>query len=179
MEIRPGTASDLAACAGLDASYTTDYTWQIAADVSSPASPDELVMRFRIVRLPRQRAVVQPAVLPELGSAWDRFDLFIVAAGQSPAGYLLAAEVRRRAAVAALVVDKPHRRAGLGTRMLAGAVEWARSCGLRGVVAPVPLRNYPAISFLRSRGFRVSGYNESHYDGRDIAVYLALDFEDA
>ncbi len=49
LRLRPGGEADLAACAALDATYTTEYIWQL----DTRAEPDEWRTSFRLVRLPR------------------------------------------------------------------------------------------------------------------------------
>lgn len=49
LRLRPGGEADLAACAALDAAYTTEYIWQL----DTRTEPDEWRTSFRLVRLPR------------------------------------------------------------------------------------------------------------------------------
>jgi len=76
-----------------------------------------------------------------------------------------------------LMVAAAHRRRGIGTRLLAGAVDWARSAGVRKLELHVFPHNEGAIALYESFGFRREGHRRGHYrrDGEDVdAVLMAL-----
>ncbi|MBA2385279.1 MAG: GNAT family N-acetyltransferase, partial [Actinobacteria bacterium] len=76
-----------------------------------------------------------------------------------------------------LMVAAAHRRRGIGTRLLAGAVDWARSAGVRKLELHVFPHNEGAIALYESFGFRREGLRRGHYrrDGEDVdAVLMAL-----
>lgn len=62
---------------------------------------------------------------------------------------------RRRAHVEVVVVDQGHRRAGVGTALMAGAADWARSRQADELVLTVWTGNRAAEGFYRSLGYEV------------------------
>ncbi len=58
MLLRTAKISDLATCAALDASYTTEVSWQIAEEYFVRGVSSEMVVGLRSVQLPRPRSVV-------------------------------------------------------------------------------------------------------------------------
>ena len=62
---------------------------------------------------------------------------------------------RRRAHVEALVVDRDHRRAGIGTALMVAAATWAREHGAVEVVLTVWAGNNGAEAFYESLGYGV------------------------
>jgi ribosomal protein S18 acetylase RimI-like enzyme len=62
---------------------------------------------------------------------------------------------RRRAHVEALVVDERHRRAGVGTALMAAATGWARERGAKEVVLTVWAGNAVAEAFYARLGYQV------------------------
>ncbi len=61
----------------------------------------------------------------------------------------------RRAHVEALVVDRAHRRAGVGTALMATATAWARERGAQEVVLTVWAGNKAAEAFYARLGYRL------------------------
>lgn len=62
---------------------------------------------------------------------------------------------RRRAHVEALVVDRHHRRAGIGTALMSAASTWARDRGAAEVVLTVWAGNAAAEAFYKRLGYGV------------------------
>jgi ribosomal protein S18 acetylase RimI-like enzyme len=62
---------------------------------------------------------------------------------------------RRRAHVEALVVDRPHRRAGIGTALMGAAAAWALERGAVEVVLTVWAGNVGAEAFYQQLGYAV------------------------
>lgn len=62
---------------------------------------------------------------------------------------------RRRAHIEALVVDRRHRRAGIGTALMAAAAAWARERGATEVVLTVWAGNAAAEAFYARLGYGV------------------------
>ena len=62
---------------------------------------------------------------------------------------------RRRAHVEALVVDRAHRRAGVGTALMAAATAWARSRGTSEILLTVWAGNAAGEAFYERLGYRV------------------------
>jgi GNAT superfamily N-acetyltransferase len=174
MRLRTAQLSDVVACGALDASYTTEHTWQVNEERPLRPGALELSVTLRAVRLPRPRSVVPPDATPELEAEWSHADLFVVVEEEDvPTGYLCARAEPEGAWVRRLVVDKPRRRSGVATTLLGAAREWAAYNGLGRLLVAVPTRNHPAICLFRSRGYTICGYNERHFRDGEIAIYLA------
>ena len=62
---------------------------------------------------------------------------------------------RRRAHIEALVVDRLHRRAGIGTALMSAASAWARERGATELVLTVWAGNAAAEGFYERLGYRV------------------------
>ena len=62
---------------------------------------------------------------------------------------------RRRAHVEALIVDQQHRRAGIGTALMAAATSWAPDRGAIEIVLTVWAGNIAAEGFYHRLGYRV------------------------
>jgi RimJ/RimL family protein N-acetyltransferase len=73
-----------------------------------------------------------------------------------------------------LMVAATHRRRGIGRSLLATAVTWARSSGIRKLELHVFPWNEPAIRLYESFGFEPEGVRRGHYsrDGADVDALL-------
>ena len=89
-------------------------------------------------------------------------------------GYVVAAGAPRdaQAYLRTLVVDRRYRRAGIGARLLAEAKRWAARQGADCLIADAPARNFPALRLLQKTGFAFCGFNDSCYDGNEVAVFF-------
>lgn len=178
MFLRTAKISDIAACAALDASYTTTASWQISEERPARGQSSPLIVELRRVELPRPRSVVPPDPTEDLAAEWETRDLFLVAEDERVIGYLCATLEKHCGWITRLVVDKPHRRSGVATALLAATGDWARENDLKWLLAAAPTKNYPVIALLRARGYHICGYNERHFANGDIALYLAHDIAD-
>ncbi|MBC7223194.1 MAG: GNAT family N-acetyltransferase [Anaerolineae bacterium] len=172
MEIRPAQLEDLPACAQLDGSYQTDWVWQMEAHSHGA----ETRVAFRPMRLPRTLTVPYP--LDEIVLEWDwrHEECFLVAEEDDEILGCLDMRIQpweRLGWIYHLVVDRSHRRRGLGTALLRAGMEWAREEGLRSVMLQVATKNYPAIQFAQRRGFTFCGYSDLYFASRDIALFFA------
>jgi ribosomal protein S18 acetylase RimI-like enzyme len=167
--IRPALSADLAACRDFDGTYTTDYVWQM----ESRAANGEISVCFRHVRLPRSMRVEYPRTAEALMADWRLRDGFLIAERDGyRLGYvsLSALAALRAAQVGDLMVRREHRRAGVGTALIAGAMSWARERDLKRIIVEVQTKNHPAISLLNKLGFTFCGFNDRHYLNQDIAI---------
>jgi putative acetyltransferase len=76
-----------------------------------------------------------------------------------------------------LMVAQDARGHGIGTGLLAAAVEWAREAGIRKLELHVFPWNEPAMRLYEKFGFGREGYRKAHYrrDGEDVdAVLMAF-----
>lgn len=64
--------------------------------------------------------------------------------------------------------DAAWRRSGLASALLTWLQSRAKELGLRGITVETQSTNYPAVSFYRARGFRLSGLHESLYSNEDV-----------
>lgn len=76
----------------------------------------------------------------------------------------------RHVADLGLMVAAGHRRRGIGTALLAAAVEWARAAEVRKLELHVFPHNDAAIGLYKQFGFRQEGLRKGHY--RRGAEYL-------
>ncbi len=173
VKIRSGQESDFARCLALDASFETDYVWQ----VDNHAQAKEIEIAFHTVRLPRAMVVPYPRTRKQLTTAWQSCEAMLVA--EDAAGALLGYVVlARRAAQAAawisdLVVAKKMRRQGIGRALLAEATQWARTENSSWLIAEAQTKNYPALSFYQKQGLSFCGFQDRYYPNQDIAVFLS------
>jgi len=174
--IRPAGLDDLNLCLALDPSYSTESVWQM--DLHS--EDGQRAMTFRTVRLPRSMHVAYPRDRDQLVASWKRCDGFLVALQpetltEGIIGYVALTTHAAEGAtwVSDLVVEREHRRRGVGTALLNAAVAWAKSRGLRQALVEVQTKNHPAICFCEKLGFAFCGFNDRYYANQDIAVFFA------
>lgn len=86
----------------------------------------------------------------------------------------------RHVADLGLMVAQPVRGKGIGRMLLAEAVVWARSAGIRKLELHVFPWNEPALRLYESFGFEREGYRRRHYerDGEYVdAILMAYEVE--
>lgn len=179
LTLRTARLSDIAICGALDASYSTEHSWQLMQERAQTHSSAVVVLTLRVVRLPRARSVLPPEPTAQLEAEWGDTDLFLVAEIDHVVGYSCVTVLRDTAWLTRIVVDTPHRRTGIASSLLTATRQWARENGFSCVLAAAPAKNYPAVSLLRANGYKICGYNERHYSTGEVALYLALDLPDA
>ena len=171
--VRPALSSDLDPLAAFDLGYSTDYVWQMEAhDESGLVSAN-----FRQVRLPRSMRVNVPHEPKRLTEAWARRVCFLVAEdGEQRPGYvnLTLAPTPGTGWIGDLVVERRHRRTGVGSVLLAAAGQWARGNGLQRLVLETQTKNHPAICFAQKNGLAYCGYNDRYYANQDVALFFGM-----
>ena len=89
----------------------------------------------------------------------------------------------RHVADVGLMVAATHRRRGIASALLAGAVDWARAVGVRKLELHVFPHNAPAIALYERLGFAREGYRRAQYrrtSGEYVdAILMALDVQAA
>ncbi len=170
--VRPAELTDLNVCLTLDPSYTTESVWQM------DLQRDEIQMAvvFRTVRLPRSMRVAYPRDRDQLIAQWRQCDGFLVADESGRlAGYAaLSAQAAEDAAwIKDLVVERTHRRQGMGRLLLEAAGAWAKARGLHRLLIEMQTKNYPAICFCEKHGLAFCGFNDRYYANQDIAIFFA------
>jgi GNAT superfamily N-acetyltransferase len=182
MLLRSAAPADIGACLALDADSQTDHVWQMDEREENGGR----VIRFLTVRLPRVMHLSYPRRRDDLLAAWEGGAGVLVTANgradeeveESPriTAYcqLEACAWQGAGWISHLVVDRPHRRRGIGTALLQASVLWARREGLHRLLVGVQTKNHPAICFYEKNGFAFCGYNDRYYANRDIALFFTL-----
>jgi GNAT superfamily N-acetyltransferase len=173
MEIRPGSQVDLNGCLALDASFETDYVWQMEERTVN----GDIVVRLHLARLPRPMrvtGVISPDGISH--SVANGGSLFVAEERGQICGYLdvTVSEWNQAAMVNSLAVAPAFRRKGLGSSLLRTALEWAQRKRLHMALLDTSTKAYPAICFYQKHGFSFCGFNDQLYPNRDIAMFFAL-----
>jgi len=172
VQIYPAELTDLNACYKMSAAYTTDYVWQLQARDNEHKTD----IQFSTIRLPRSMKVEYPRSPDELFKHWEQEACFLVArSGQDKViGFLDAWPQPSQSLlwVFNLVVEKDHRRKGVGALLLQAARRWAIQQRLSKIMLEMQTKNFPAISFAQKLGFQYCGYNEHYYANGDIALFF-------
>jgi GNAT superfamily N-acetyltransferase len=176
--IRDGLESDIEACLHLDHSYTTEYVWQM--NLQDMGGQWQIV--FKTEHLPRVMEVTHPIDERRLRLSLPDEQCFLVAVTRDSAneqeeilGYLTmhSNDSHRIAQLQDVVVAKPYRRHGIGSRLLSIARAWAREHKLVQISAEIPTKNYPAITFFQGTGSTFCGFNDRYFLNGDIAVFFS------
>jgi GNAT superfamily N-acetyltransferase len=176
VQIRPATNDDIATLAALDHSFSTDYVWQM----ETRQEGDAVYVTFRNVRLPRSMRAAPPFDAHRLAEAWTRRVCFLVAEETGHLkGYinLTLASVPGTGWIADFGVERRFRRTGVGTVLLAAALQWARHTSLQRVVLETQSKNYPAICFAQKHGLVYCGYNDRYYPNQDLALFFGANLK--
>jgi RimJ/RimL family protein N-acetyltransferase len=86
-------------------------------------------------------------------------------------GYLTAVGSERDPAEIGLGVARAWRGRGVGTRLVATAIEWGRGRGVHKLAAEVFPHNEPTLHLFNKLGFEREGLRRSHYRRRDGALW--------
>jgi len=163
--------ADIKSCRGLDHSYTSTHTWQFWEREEG----DTLSFTLRPVRLPRRAHFAYPKPLDYLMNDWRSNHCFLVAREQGVIwGYIdvRPQEWQQTGWIEHLVVAPERRRQGIGSALLARAVQWALAHRFRQLMVDVPTSNYAAIRFLQVHHFVFCGFHDRYYANRDIALFF-------
>lgn len=173
VEIRSGTLVDLNACLALDATFETDYVWQM----DERASNGNILVGFRLTRLPRPMKVSGILATDDLAQHFlNGGALFVADDNGRVCGFVDVTENawNQTAQINNLAVAPLYRRRGIGTRLVRAALEWARQKNLRAALLDTPTKAHPAICLYQKLGFTFCGFNDQWYPNRDIALFFAL-----
>ena len=174
--IRDAIPADVPQCITLDATYITDYVWQL----NLQETIGQRTITLRQERLPRTMEVSLPPITEAtLTHALKPNHAFLVAAAkETPTvyAYLLMSHdpFTHTATIRNILVGNSYRRAGLATRLLRVARRWATARNIPKLFAETQTKNYPSIQLLQKNGFSFCGYSDQHFDNQDIAVFFVL-----
>jgi GNAT superfamily N-acetyltransferase len=172
--IRDGLDSDIDACLSLDHQYETEYVWQMSVFEEVGLWQ----MTFKTEHLPRTMEVAYPVDERRLRLALPEEHCFLVALNrdtQEVIGYLTMRgdPTHRIALVHDLVVSRPFRRNGIGSRLLNVARRWAKERRLTLLSIELQTKNFPGITFCQQMGFTFCGFNDRYFQNQDIAVFFS------
>jgi ribosomal protein S18 acetylase RimI-like enzyme len=173
VEIREGALVDLNACLALDATFETEYVWQM----DERANNGVIAVGFRLTRLPRPMKVTGVIAPDDVSHHFlNGGALFVAEEGGKICGFVdvTESEWNQAATLNNLAVAPPYRRRGVGTRLVRAALDWARQKKLRAVLLDTPTKAHPAICLYQKMGFTFCGFNDQLYPNRDIALFFAL-----
>lgn len=172
---RDAVEDDLPRCLALNASFQSDYVWQMTVNDDG----GEIQVNCRRQRLPRQLVSQHPADERKLQMALRMDNCFVVV--EDPGSGQIAGYVTMRldmsgrvAYLQDLVVDLLYRRRSLGARLVHVARVWASEFRLQQIIFEIPTTNYPAIRFAQAQGFAFCGFNDHHFANREIALFFSL-----
>jgi ribosomal protein S18 acetylase RimI-like enzyme len=77
---------------------------------------------------------------------------------------------RDTATVWNILIDRRHRRQGLGAELMNRAAAWARTNNLRALTLETQTNNYAACRFYLKYGFRLCGLDDHFYSNDDIGI---------
>lgn len=173
IRIRPAVEEDIAAMAGMDHNYTSEYVWQMEIQQSEDS---QVAINFREVRLPRSVRVDYPRRTADLIHDWTlRSGLLVALLEEELVGYISLTLHNTPTACWAtdLVVKRRQRRQGIGSALVLAAQEWGAQHGSRVLVLEMQPKNYPAIHLAQKLGFDFCGYNDRYYANHDIGLFFA------
>lgn len=153
MEVRPLHESEVSAVVVLREEVAAEGRWIGDAD---PADRDATAARLT-ARVADARSGAHVAVL----------DGRVV-------GFVSVSDVHGLAHLG-MFVEREHRGQGVGRRLLAAAVEWARESGCHKVVLEVWPHNHVAIRLYESAGFATEGRRFRHHRRRDGTLWDSIE----
>jgi len=131
---------------------------------------------FREIRLPRPIQVPYPRLAEALEDEWQLASGLLVASHEGKLiGYTKLSEIKEihTVVIKDIVVDSMIRRQGVGTTLILATQNWANQRSNRKMIFEMPSKNFPAIKLAFKLGFEFSGYNDSYYPNKDIALFFS------
>ena len=108
--------------------------------------------------------------------------IFLASIDDQPAGQIIVRKNWNRFAyIQDIAVDIRFRKIGVGRKLMARAMDWARTKNLAGVMLETQNNNVGACKFYERLGFQLAGFDQALYRGIDpntneIALYWYLVF---
>jgi len=172
IQLRPTVATDLSRLMAFDHTTASETVWQLELRRDTGL----INASFREVRLPRSITVSYPHDQYSLADDWARKSMMYTAyLGPDPVGYICLLE-RGTASIVwitDLVVHEERRRAGVGSKLMTAAQEWAASRNHRRLILELQSKNIAAIRLAQKFGYEFCGYNDQYFLSQDVALYFA------
>ena len=173
--IRDGIKTDIPKCTDLDSTYQTEHVWQLNVREET----NEINVSLRKQRLPRPLDATHPSQASHLEIALQQKYCFIVLVESTSdmlLGYIcMRVDTTHQVAyLQDIVIDKPYRRQGLGSRLLNVANLWGRENHINHIIFEIPTTNNPCIEFAKSHGFVYCGFNDQYLPDQEIALFYSL-----
>lgn len=172
IEIRPVISTDIVELIHLDHTCKTNYVWQMDRLLDD----GQVQVKFREIRLPRSVQVPYPRLAESMADDWQLAPGLLTALHEGvPVGYVRLIENYevQTAILRDIVVDHKIRRQGIATVMVMAAQNWAVQRGHRRITMEMPSKNFPGIKLALKLGYEFSGYNDSYYPNKDIALFFS------
>jgi RimJ/RimL family protein N-acetyltransferase len=135
-----------------------------------------LALLFAAVAEERDGIATEPPVDVEARAAsWTLDGTFVAVAGAEIVGSLHLERSRHGFGEIGMAVGREWRGRGVGTALLAAAIEWARECGLHKLSLSVFPHNAAAIALYRKFGFIEEGHRVKHYRRASGELWDAID----
>lgn len=167
--------SDLPLCMVLDASYHTDFVWQMEI-IQKEGRFD---VSFREIRLPRSMRVEYPRISEEIIDSFRKRDVVMAGHLNGEFAGFISILIHTGASLAQItdvVVNRRYRRRGVGSMLIRSAQNWARQNKLEKLQLEMQSKNFPAIELANKLGFEFCGYNDRYYKNQDIALFFTKRF---
>ncbi len=171
--LRAGELEDIVPCSLLDASYTTDYVWQMHFQETEHTAHSQ----FTRVRLPRSMPVAYPHNRKALLQLLQHVSYLLVAEQNGePVGFVCGNIEPWRGAITieAMIVSAEMRRQGIGKKLWRGVAALAQENDCTQISVALQTKNDPAISFVHKRGATLCGYDDRLFPNGDIALLFSL-----
>lgn len=144
-----------------------------------PALDDDrlpLAELFAAVAEERDGIATEPPVdVEERAASWTLDGTFVAVAGTEIVGSLHLDRNRHGYGEIGMTVAREWRGRGVGSALLAAAIEWARECGLHKLSLAVFAHNDRAIALYRKFGFVEEGRRVKQYRRTSGELWDAID----
>jgi ribosomal-protein-alanine N-acetyltransferase len=152
--IRPATAADAAAIAGLELELFGPDSWTV----------DQVVEE--LAGFGRGWVLVAPQQMLSSGSA---------AAVEPVRGYVITRTIGEVSDLQRIAVDAAYQRGGVASQLLAAAIVGAREAGAERMLLEVADDNEAALRFYAQRGFAEIDRRPRYYRSGAAAIVMAVD----
>lgn len=158
-----------------------DNSFTVAAELRLTAEDDRIGYTVQPVTPYVKRYAPEVCDPQAYSGKPDRAAWLAYVDGQLAGQILVQESWNRYAVIWDIAVDPPFRRRGIGRRLIAAAIAWARGRGLSGVMLETQHINVPACRLYESCGFVLGGFDAYLYRGvmpgtREIALFWYLLF---